>query len=241
MAVAMRNTQNATSMMQTAEGSLQRSHQHLVRMKDLATQSRRCLVEHRTTSPPMQSEYDALADELTNLMSNTTFGGTNLFNKGVAVAANKGALTGGLTFQVGASSSETMTVDTSTNVTALDGALTAISTHYTSDGVPAVAPAAGTELTAGTANAQIDKLNTAIDSVGTLRSQLGASANSLDHIYNNLSNMSTNVTQAAGRIMDVDYATETSNMTTQQMLQQAGTAMLKQSNSMSQMVLSLMQ
>ena len=53
--------------------------------------------------------------------------------------------------------------------------------------------------------------------------------------------MSTNVTQAAGRITDVDYATETSTMTTNQMLMQAGTSMLKQSNSMSQMVLSLMQ
>ena len=240
MAVAMRNTQNATSMMQTAEGSLNEVTNMLVRMKDLATQSADAS-SSANDQTAMQSEYDALADELTNLMSNTTFGGTNLFNKGTATPANKGALTGGLTFQVGASSSETMTVDTSLNVTALDGALTAISTHYTSDGVPAVAPAAGTELTAGTANAQIDLLNTAIDSVGTLRSQLGASANSLDHIYNNLSNMSTNVTQAAGRIMDVDYATETSNMTTQQMLQQAGTAMLKQSNSMSQMVLSLMQ
>ncbi len=53
--------------------------------------------------------------------------------------------------------------------------------------------------------------------------------------------MSTNVQAATGRIMDVDYAAETSTMTTQQMLMQAGTAMLKQSNGMSSMVLSLLQ
>src|SRR5262249_39226421 len=136
-------------------------------------------------------------------------------------------------------SSETMDVDVSTALGTLDGDLTTASANY--DGSGAYAVAVGTELTGGNANGTIDKLSTAIDDVGTVRSQLGAAANSLDHIYNNLSNMSTNVTQATGRITDVDYATETSNMTSQQMLLQAGTAMLKQSNSMSQMVMSLMQ
>jgi flagellin len=233
MAVAMRNTQNATSMMQTAEGSLNEVTNMLVRMKDLATQASDAS-SSANDKTAMQSEFDALTAELSNLTSNTTFGGTNLFNK------TTGALSaaGGLTFQIGASSSETMNVDTSTAVGALDTALTAASANYKGDGT--YTAATGTELTAN-ANATIDKLNTAIDSVGTVRSQLGAAANSLDHIYNNLSNMSTNVTEAAGRITDVDYATETSTMTTNQMLMQAGTAMLKQSNSMSQMVLSLMQ
>jgi flagellin len=74
-----------------------------------------------------------------------------------------------------------------------------------------------------------------------MRSILGAASNRLDHVYNNLQNMSTNTSAAKGRIMDVDYATETANMTTKQMLMQAGTSMLKQSNSMSQLALSLMQ
>ncbi|MBV8503203.1 MAG: Lateral flagellin, partial [Paucibacter sp.] len=100
----------------------------------------------------------------------------------------------------------------------------------------------GTELTAaGSANAEITKIDTAIAQVGNVRSSLGAASNSLNHVYNNLQNMSTNVTQARGRIMDTDYATETSTMTTKQMLMQAGSAMLKQSNSMSGMVMSLLQ
>jgi flagellin len=84
-------------------------------------------------------------------------------------------------------------------------------------------------------------VDTALKEVGTVRSALGAASNRLDHVYNNLGNMSTNTAAAKGRIMDVDYATETSNMTAKQMLLQAGTSMLKQSSSMSQMVLSLMQ
>ena len=82
---------------------------------------------------------------------------------------------------------------------------------------------------------------TAIENVSTVNSALGAAANRLDHINNNLSNISSNTKAASGRIMDVDFATESSSMTASQMLLQAGTAMLKQSNSMSSMVMSLLQ
>ena len=74
-----------------------------------------------------------------------------------------------------------------------------------------------------------------------MRLALGAAANRLDHVYNNLSNISSNTEAATGRIMDVDFATESAKMTSNQMLMQAGTAMLKQSNSMSSMVMSLLQ
>ncbi|MDZ5637407.1 flagellin, partial [Janthinobacterium sp. GMG1] len=87
----------------------------------------------------------------------------------------------------------------------------------------------------------IGSLVSAIDSIGVVRSALGAAANRLDHVNSNLSNISTNTKAATGRIMDVDFATESSNMTSSQMLLQAGTAMLKQSNSMSSMVMSLLQ
>nr|WP_307727296.1 flagellin [Massilia litorea] len=57
-----------------------------------------------------------------------------------------------------------------------------------------------------------------------MRSGLGAAANRLEHVYNNLANVSTNSKAATGRIMDTDFATESSNMTAKQMLMQAGTA-----------------
>ncbi|MBS0353862.1 MAG: Lateral flagellin [Proteobacteria bacterium] len=227
MAVAQRNAQNGISMMQTAEGSFKEVTDILQRMKDLATQSANG-TSSSADQTSMQAEYDSLGDELTNIMNNTTFGGTKLL-KG-------GTIAGSVTFQIGASASETMIVDQTTNMTALDTALGAASGTYTTPGTP------GSDITSvAGANGTITKLETAIAAVSTVRSALGAAANRLDHVYNNLANMSTNTAAAKGRIMDVDYASETANMTSKQMLMQAGTSMLKQSNSMSQMVMSLMQ
>jgi flagellin len=231
MAVAMRNTQNSTSMLQTADGALGEVSNILVRMKDLATQS----ADASSTSDDkdaMQSEFDALGNELNNIMKNTTFGGKALLSGGTIASS--------MSFQIGASSSETMTLDLSgtTNVGAmgtLDTDLGNVTAKYATPG-----NTAGTELTAS-AGTTIDNINTALKSLGATRSALGGAANRLDHVFNNLSNISTNTQNATGRIMDVDFATESSNMTSNQMLMQAGTAMLKQTNSMSSMVMSLLQ
>jgi len=329
MAVAMRNTQNATSMMQTAEGALGETSNILVRMKDLATQAADASATGADKTA-MQSEYDALSRELTNIVGNTSFGGAKLLlqkattdqvgnaasalsiatgdvgdNDGGATkayndavdalstaqgdydgdqsAANATALTnatttkntakadldkktalmnaatayynaanasasstttgkldGALNFQIGSSTAETMTLDLSSELSSLHSALSATSANYNSFGAALTAP--GTELTAdGSASASIDKLQAALDAGGTVRSSLGAASNRLDHVATNLANISSNTEAAAGRIMDVDFATESSSMTSNQMLLQAGTAMLKQSNSMSSMVMSLLQ
>ncbi|NNG24336.1 flagellin N-terminal helical domain-containing protein [Telluria aromaticivorans] len=224
MTVAMRNTQNSTSMLQTAEGALDEVSNMLVRMKDLATQA----ADASSTADDkdaMQSEYDALGTELGNVLKNTTFGGTKLLVGGTIASS--------MTFQIGASSSETMAVNLGTDVSQVVSDVTAVTTKYATTAV-------GTELTAS-ANATIGTLETALASVNKVRSGLGAAANRLEHVYNNLSNISTNSKAAAGLIMDVDFATESANMTSSQMLLQAGTAMLKQSNSMSSMVMSLLQ
>ncbi|HTN67468.1 MAG TPA: flagellin [Burkholderiaceae bacterium] len=244
MAVAMRNTQNAISMMQTAEGAFNEVSAVLIRMKDLATQSADGS-STTTDRTAMQAEYDALGLELRNIMTNTSFNGQKLLtgadtgNVNIA-AATAGTLGGSVTFQIGAVAAETMTVKFDTTLGTLNTAINAASQRYAT----ATTANTGTDIagTTGTAaNAKIDLLNTALDAVGTVRAELGASSNRLDHVFNNLANISTNTQAAMGRIMDVDYAAETSNMTTQQMLMQAGTAMLKQSNGMSSMVLSLLQ
>jgi len=234
MAVAMRNTQNGISLLQTAEGAFTEVTNILLRMKDLATQAADASSSDADRTA-LQAEYDALGLELKNIMTNTTFGGEKLFDS--ATATSK--LRTSMTFQIGATSSETMDVDLTAELDALDngsgGALYNVSSTYSGT-------SPGTEFgTAGSANAIIDVINTALDTVGALRAALGANANRLEHVYNNLTNMSTNTTQARGRIMDVDYASETANMTARQMLMQAGTAMLKQSSSMNQLVLALMQ
>jgi len=233
MAVAMRNTQNSVSMLQTGEGALDEVTNILTRMKDLATQSAdgSSSVADQTA---MQKEYDSLTDELSNIFGNTKFGGTALMSTtGNLIAA------AGVTFQIGAASSETMNAHFDVELTTVHASILAASAGFVATGAPGAA--AGNEINAANANATINKLSTAIDDVSTLRSKIGAVSNRLDHVYNNLSNVSTNTKNAAGRIMDVDFASESASMTSQQMLLQAGTAMLKQTNSMSSMVMSLLQ
>ncbi|MFS2003020.1 flagellin [Duganella sp. CT11-25] len=241
MAMAMRNTQNSISMLQTAEGALDETTNILVRMKDLATQA----ADGSSTKDDqtaIQAEFDSLASELSNIVSNTKFGGTALLNSD----ATKGKLAAAVTFQIGADKSETMKGDVTAELTKMNGdILLAALTFDSTTGVPSTAgtEVSGADAAAGAtaANGTIGTLTTAIDSVGALRSKLGAISNRLDHVYNNLSNISTNTKAATGRIMDTDFAAESSSMTSNQMLLQAGTAMLKQSNSTSSLVMSLLQ
>ncbi|KAK0340785.1 hypothetical protein LTR94_029063, partial [Friedmanniomyces endolithicus] len=176
MTVAMRNTQNSTSMLQTAEGALDEVSNMLVRMKDLATQA----ADQSSTDDDktaMQAEYDALGLELANVLDNTKFGGEALLVGGTLANA--------MTFQIGASSDETMEINLSDDMSSLADAASAVSTNYT-------AASTGTELTGTNANGTIDDLETALDAVSKVRSGLGAAANRLEHVYNNLSNISTN-------------------------------------------------
>jgi flagellin len=242
MAMAMRNTQNSISMLQTAEGAFDEVSTMLTRMKDLATQAADASSTAKDQAA-LQSEYDALGSELNNIMKNSTFGGAKLLDGGTIASA--------MTFQIGATSSEKMSIDLSAAVTTLTTSLGTVTARYAAGGAAVGAEisdgtdgtAVGATNTAGqtAANTSIDTISTAIDLVGAVRSSLGAAANRLDHVYNNLSNISTNTQAAKGRIMDTDFATESSNMTSSQMLLQAGTAMLKQSNSTSSLVMSLLQ
>src|SRR5471030_2664314 len=232
IAVAMRNTQNSISIMQTADGALNETTSILSRMKDLATQAADGS-SSAADQTAIQAEYDSLTSELSNIIANTSFGGTKLLNTGTGkFTAAEADGNGGVTFQIGASASETATISLGTP-------LTAPATQY--NGTTGAASTGGSEMTGGTAGSYITSLSSAIDAVSTVRSALGAESNSLDHAYNNLANISTNTTIATGRLEDTDYAAESANAITGQLQLQAGTAMLKQSNSMSSLVISLLQ
>ena len=145
MTVAMRNTQNSTSMLQTAEGALDEVSNMLIRMKDLATQA----ADASSTDDDktaMQSEYDALGLELANVLKNTTFGGKTLLVDGTIDAS--------MTFQIGASSSETMEIDLSADMSTLADDISTVTANYTS-------AATGTELTSA-ANSTIGDLEDAL-------------------------------------------------------------------------------
>jgi len=251
MAVAMRNTQNSISMLQTAEGALDEVGNILVRMKDLATQAADGSSSASDQSA-MQKEYTSLTKELSNIVANTSFGGAQLLNNG---ATGKFSSATAVKFQIGADATETMDFDIDASLQNMHNSIFTAAGAFSAGGTNAAltgatAGASGKEIFdtlttaaqgATNANVAIGNLQTAIEAVSTVRSEMGAAANRLDHVYNNLANVSTNTKNATGRIMDVDFATESSNMTAKQMLMQAGTAMLKQTNSMSSMVMSLLQ
>ncbi|MDD0842010.1 lateral flagellin LafA [Pseudomonas sp. Gutcm_11s] len=234
MAVAIRNTNDSVSLLQTAEGAFSEMTDILQRMKDLATQG-----ANGTNSADdldsLQAEYDQLGEELANIMDNTSYAGEALFSKDNSA----GKFAAAVDFQIGSTSAETMTLDLTAAGTdaiqTLTDALDGMSTVYTAGS----AATAGTEIT-GAANATIDLVKTALDAVGTLRSQFGATINRLNHTANNLSNMKDNTDMAKGRIMDADFAQESANMTKNSMLLQSGISMLKQAGQMPGMVMSLL-
>ena len=247
MSVAQRNISDATAMLQTGEGAFEEVTNIMYRMKDLATQAANDTNNDKDRDA-MQAEFSALTSELKNIWDNTDFAGTKLFStEGLGKTA-------GLNFQIGTSSSETI------NTSGMASAITDLGKIITGTGLPG-AGASGTsgasgyvpagpaisglgQLTLATSSASaasvITALENTINSVAGVRSGMGAMINRLGHTAANLSNMQDNTTLALGNIRDADFATEATNMTRNQMLAQTSMSMLKQANSMSGMVMSLL-
>ncbi|QMN55271.1 lateral flagellin LafA [Citrobacter freundii] len=247
MTVALRNIQDATAMLQTADSMFDEMTDVLGRMKDLSTQAANGTYNSDDLQA-MQDEYDELGKQMSDMLENTTYGGTNLF--GDAANSNthtSGLFTGSVQFQVGAESSDTMTVNISSQLGGLIQHLSGLSATFSddwnsTDGTGSATGASGKELmSTASANSNISALQVAMDDVAKIQSKLGASINRLNDTAANLTSMQDNTDVAIGNIMDTDYATEASNMTQQQVLMQTGITMLKQSNSMSSMVSSLLQ
>lgn len=238
MEVATRNTSDAISLLQTAEGAFSEMTDIVQRMKDLATQAANGTASEDDRDS-LQAEYDELGKELANIFKNTKYAGEHLFTADGTTVAAGGKLGAAITFQIGASDAETLELDAATNVGNVSSDLAALSKFF------AAAPAAGagTEIagTDGTAaNGMLESLEDALDTIGTLRAQFGANINRLNHTANNLANMKDNTDMAKGRIMDADFAKESANMTKNSMLMQSGISMLKQAGQMPGMVMSLL-
>ena len=228
--VGMRNAQDAASMMQTAEGAMDEMSNIVQRMKDLATQSANgtSTVEDRKA---MNAEFTELRAELDNITGNTTFGGQNLLS---GTSGALGAFQGEVTFQIGGSTNEKLTLGASgslaTALKEVDGA---------GKGTKNIAIAAGVEDQTKAA-AAMTALDTFSKNIGEARSAFGANINRLEHTVNNLSNMKENTDMANGRIMDADFAQESTNMTKNEMLMNAGMSVLGKSNNMTGMVVGLL-
>src|SRR5690554_6669606 len=245
MAVAQRNAQDAISLLQTAEGAFSEMTDIAQRMKDLATQAANG-TNSDDDKDALQAEYDELGKELANILSNTTYAGERLFGSATGVVDGDegkfGATAAGVTFQIGGSSAEKMTVDVSADLDTLVtdlGSISSVFAALAADPTEDLTTVTSDELT-DDPNAKIDDINDVLDSIGKLRASFGANINRLEHTANNLANMQANTDMAKGRIMDADFAAESSVMTKQQMLMQSGISVLGNSNQLTGLVASLL-
>jgi flagellin len=214
---AVRNANDAISMLQTADGALNEVADMLQRMRELGT-----LAQNDTYSTAqrvaMNDEFTQLQSEIDRIAENTQWNGMNLLD-GTGGNWGEESL---FTFQVGANAGQTISVvvpDMSTSSLNIDA------------------------LTIGTvadARDAVTALDDAISVLNSRRSVLGSVINRLTHAVDNLTNVSQNASESRSRVTDTDYATATSELARTQIIQQAATAILAQANQQPQMVLSLL-
>jgi flagellin len=214
MNVAIRNANDGISLAQTAEGALGKVGDSLQRMRELATQSANA-TNSTSDQANLDAEYQELALEVTRVLTGTTFNGTDLLSTSAS-----------LQFQVGANNVATDQI--------------AIATGDLTGGSGITAAVGGDITTASNALAAMDDLDAAIDEITTARAGFGAVQNRFESVISNLQIAAENQAASRGRIMDADFAQETSNLSRGQILQQAGTAMIAQANQLPQGVLSLL-
>jgi flagellin len=232
----VRNANDAISMIQTADGALQVVDEKLIRMKELAEQA----ATGTYTSDQrliIDSEYQAMASEITRIASATDFNGIYLLNGNLSGATHNGS---GLTstgklkvhFGSGNDSAEDYYYVQINNATA----------SALGVGLGAASGKSGRSIsTQNLAQKALDALNTAIISKDKIRANLGALQNRLENTISNLQVQSENLAAAESQISDVDVATEMTNYVREQILTQSAVAMLSQANSMPKMALSLIQ
>jgi flagellin len=219
MTVAIRNASDGISLAQTAEAAMGILTETMQRMRDLAVQSANDGAVTGQDREKLQAEFKQLNDELTRIITSSEFNGKKIIN---------GSLAGGVFFQVGANTS----ADNRISVDVSDLALTITSVTQASIGSGA------TDIGARIA---IDAIDNAIKAIDTSRAKLGAVQNRFTTTISNLQSSIENQSSARSRITDTDFARETANLSRNQILQQAGTAMLAQANQSTQSVLQLLQ
>ena len=208
---ATNNAQDGISLLQTAEGALNETHDILQRMRELAVQGAN---DTNTTEDrdQIQTELNQLMSEIDRIAETTQFNTQNLLGGSFSA-----------TLQVGANAGQIIAF----SISAMDTSGLSLGTNIAVD----------TNAAASTAISALDK---AIKLVSSQRSNLGALENRLDHTINNLTTSSENLTSAESRIRDVDMAKEMSEETKDSILAQAAQAMLAQANQQPQQVLQLL-
>ncbi|POG22856.1 flagellin [Aeromonas bestiarum] len=235
-----RNANDGISVAQTAEGAMDEVTSMLQRMRTLAQQSANGSnnTDDRTA---LQQEFDQLTTEIDRISTDTSFGGQKLLDGKYKGSFQVGADAGQtITFKMtsaftisGIASSTKGSATVATSATGEPYTVTKGTTAVTSTSVSSIKAASSAQL----AMANLDFMIKAVDSK---RAELGAVQNRFDSTIRNQSNVSENLSAARSRIRDADFATETANLTKQNILQQAASSILAQANQRPQSALSLL-
>ena len=233
----VRNANDAISLIQTADGALGVIDEKLTRMKELAEQAATGTYDS-TQRLMIESEYQAMASEITRIANSTDFNGIHLLNGNLSSSTHSGSAmtsTGKMKIHFGTA-----------NDSAADYYYIQIGTSTASAlGVGNQATASSTTADARTVSTQeqaqkaLVGLTNAVVSKDKIRAHLGALQNRLENTISNLTTQSENLQAAESRISDVDVATEMTSFVRNQILTQSAVAMLSQANSMPQMAMQL--
>jgi flagellin len=221
---ASQNVSDATSMVQTADSALNNVQSMLQRVSELAVQYQNGDLSS-TDKTDIQDEVNQLTQEIDRQQSSVQFNGINLLDGSAGTAGT------GVTFQVGPAANDTLTVS-------FQNVETQINLNNNSSFSWAQASTGGAVFSLGQSGA-VSAINTAINNISSLAATLGAVQNRLQYTATAISTTQENMSSSLSSIQDVNMASEMTTLTQQQVLQQAGTAMLAQANSEPQLVLKL--
>ena len=210
---AARNANDAISLVQTAEGSLGEVTTSLQRIRTLAVQSQNG-INSSADRVALQKEVSALKTEITRIATDSQFGGIDILDGNYSTS-----------FLVGANAGQNIGVSLSQ------------SNGY---GTSGLGLASANVTTVGGASAALASITEAISTIGGVRADLGALQNRFQSTIRNLTNISENVAGAKSRIKDTDFASETAELTRNQIIQQASLTVLSQANQRPQAALSLL-
>ena len=233
----VRNANDAISLIQTADGALGVIDEKLTRMKELAEQAATGTYDS-TQRLMIESEYQAMASEITRIANSTDFNGIHLLNGNLSSSSHNGAgmtSTGKLKVHFGTANDSAedyyyIQIGAST-ASALGVGNQATASSATAD--------ARTVSTQEQAQKALLGLTNAVVSKDKIRAHLGALQNRLENTISNLTTQAENLQSAESRISDVDVATEMTSFVRNQILTQSSVAMLSQANSMQQMAMQL--
>ena len=226
---AVSNANDAISMVNTADGALDEITTMLQRMRELAVQAGTGTTA-ATDRTYLQSEFTALRTEIDRIADNTQWNGRNILDGSAGASTGKSTVA----FGIGQDGTAAQTLSTSFgNFNNTTGKLSGLASKVIT----------GTTITSAitVAAAAITEIDVVIADVSAQRASFGAVSNRLTHAVDSLTNTKTNSEAARSRILDTDYAAATSELARTQIIQQAGTAMLAQANTMPQTVLALLQ